>query len=91
MAAGTGRCIAATELTIDAISVSPPEPVDPKWVLLDVSNNPVNKAKLARPYPERTKFNVGDKIKNVTTATPLQFVYGYVVIADTYKVVSTSE
>lgn len=83
------RCVVTTEMTIDSISVSPPEPVDPGWVLLSISDrtNPGSNGRVARPYAERTKFYVGARLRTVENETPLHFVEdGYIVIKSTYTV-----
>ena len=82
------RCITSTELRIDSISVSPPDPVEPQWVLLSLSNSPTDSVRVYRPYAERSRFVAGGKVTNVTPELPLQYVSnGYFLMASTYQVV----
>ncbi|MFO0811797.1 MAG: hypothetical protein U0796_01165 [Gemmatales bacterium] len=82
-----GRNTTTTEMTIDSISVSPPTPRLPKWVLIDGTQSSTSKAKVARPYSERSNFVVGAKLSKVQALVPAQWVDdGYLVIDSGYVV-----
>ena len=81
------RNTTTTEMTIDSISVSPPEPTVPKWVLIDGTTKDATTAKVARPYSERVRFSVGARLSNVKALVPAQWVEaGYLQIDSNYVV-----